>query len=284
MTPETPAEPFTIDEWFCALLARTIRDRELVFHGFGSPCAQIAMYVAKRNHAPAMTLVEGSTYAVDPDPVFIPPTSNDWSLIQGASSVLRFEDLFDLAARGEVDRMFLSGVQIDPWGNTNVTAIGDPRHPKVKIGGGGGGCNMSFTVRRTTLWTTRHRSGRTLVEDCDVVTDLGHRVGNKSRGELGATGGGPDWLVTELGVLRFDDSGRMRLHHLFPDVTLEEAADAARFDVLPVGQPTAPPLPTAPEVAVVRELDPLGVRHREFAEAELERRFMVGDDGAVQPC
>lgn len=283
MSPEVPAEPFTIDEWFCVLLARTIRDRELVFHGFGSPCAQIAMYVAKRNHAPAMTLVEGSTYAVDPDPVFIPPTSNDWSLIEGASAVLRFEDLFDLAARGEVDRMFLSGVQIDPWGNTNVTAIGDPEQPKVKIGGGGGGCNMSFTVRRTTLWTTRHRSGRTLVERCDAVTDLGHRVDGTSRAELGAIGDGPDWLVTELGVLRFDD-GRMRLCHRFPDVDPGEPAAAAQFDVSPVGDLTPPPPPTAAEVAVVRELDPLGVRHREFADAELERRFTVTDDGTVRAC
>ena len=49
---------FTIDEWVCVALARTIRDGEIVFHGFGSPCAQVAMYVAKRTHAPHMVLVE----------------------------------------------------------------------------------------------------------------------------------------------------------------------------------------------------------------------------------
>ena len=110
---------FTIDEWVCVELARTIRDHEVVFHGFGSPAATVAMHVAKRTHAPHTVLVEGSTYAVDPDPVFIPPTSNDWALMRGASHVLRFEELFDLAARGGLDRMFLSGAQIDPHGNTN---------------------------------------------------------------------------------------------------------------------------------------------------------------------
>jgi glutaconate CoA-transferase subunit B len=154
------SDHFTLDEWFCVMLARAIRDGEVVFHGFGSPCAQIAMHVAKRTHARDMTLIEGATYAVNPDPVFIPPTSNDWSLLRDATSVLRFEDFFDLAARGGVDLMFLSGGQIDRWGNTNVTAIGTAERLKVKLGGGGGGCNLSFTVGRTVLRTTRHRSGR----------------------------------------------------------------------------------------------------------------------------
>ena len=37
---------------------------------------------------------------------------------------MRFEEFFDAAVRGDVDRMFLSGGQIDGFGNTNVTAIG----------------------------------------------------------------------------------------------------------------------------------------------------------------
>jgi len=113
---------FSIDEWFVVALARTIRDREVVFHGFGSPCAQVAMHLARRTHARDMLLVEGATYAVNPDPPFIPPTGNDWSLQQGAAYRMRFEEFFDAAVRGDVDRMFLSGVQLDPYGNTNVTA------------------------------------------------------------------------------------------------------------------------------------------------------------------
>ena len=109
--------------------------------------------------------MEGATYAVNPDPVFIPPTSNDLALHQGAVYRMTFEEFFDAACRGDVDRMFLSGGQIDGWGNTNVTAIGpDPTRPKIKLGGGGGGCNISATIGTLTVWTTRHRSGRTLVQ------------------------------------------------------------------------------------------------------------------------
>ena len=170
-------------------LARTVRDREVVFHGFASPCAQVAMHVARRTHAPDCLLVEGATYAVNPDPVFIPPTSNDLALHQGAVYRMTFEEFFDAACRGDVDRMFLSGGQIDGHGNTNVTAIGpDPTRPKIKLGGGGGGCNISATIGALTVWTTRHRSGRTLVRDLDVLTDIGHRTPEGDRAELGLPG------------------------------------------------------------------------------------------------
>jgi glutaconate CoA-transferase, subunit B len=270
---------FTIDEWMCVALADTIRDREVVFHGFGSPCATIAMHVAKRTHARQMVLVEGSTYALDPDPAFVPPTSNDWSIMRRAVHVLRFEELFDLAARGGVDRMFLSGGQIDPYGNTNVTAIGSLDTPKVKLGGGGGGCNLSATVGTTTLWATHHRSGRTLVERCDVITDLGHVTPEGTREQLGFPGGGPEWLVSELGAFDFPD-GRARLRRRYPDVSLDElrAATGFEFIVYPGLRTLPPPDPAA--IALVRRLDPLGVRRREFSERELHRRFRWTDGGA----
>jgi glutaconate CoA-transferase, subunit B len=221
---------WTLDEWFVVALARTIRDREVVFHGFASPCAQVAMHVAKRTHAPESLLVEGATYAIDPAPVFVPPTSNDLALHRDAVYRMRFEEFFDAACRGAVDRMFLSGGQIDGHGNTNVTAIGGMPQPKIKLGGGGGGCNISATIGALTVWTTRHRSGRTLVPRVDFLTDIGHRTPEGDRVQLGYPGGGPEWLVTELGVFDYA-GGHARLRALFPDVTLDDVAAATRFDL-----------------------------------------------------
>jgi glutaconate CoA-transferase subunit B len=263
---------FTIDEWFVVALAHTIRDREVTFHGFASPCAQVAMHVAKRTHAPNMLLVEGAMYAVNPDPPFIPPTSNDLSLRRGANYSMRFEEFFDAAIRGDVDRMFLSGGQIDRHGNTNVTAIGGMPAPKVKMGGGGGGCNLSATVNRLTLWSTHHRSGRCLVNACDFITDLGHQTPAGNRTELGYTGGGPEWLVTELGIFDYSE-GTARLVQVFPDVTIDEIQAVTGFDLVIAPDVVPVPPPTPREVALVREIDPLGVRCREFPAAEMERRF-----------
>jgi glutaconate CoA-transferase subunit B len=263
---------WTIDEWFVVALARTIRPAETVFHGFGSPCAQVAMHVARRTHAPDMVLIEGAMYAINPEPSFIPPTSNDASLRRGAAYSMRFEEFFDAAIRGDVDRMFLSGGQIDGAGNTNVTVIGPLSHPKVKLGGGGGGCNLSATIGHLTLWTTRHRSGHTLVEACDFITDIGHRTPLGTRAELGFTGGGPQWLVTELGVFDFPD-GRARLVQLFPDVSVAQVHAATGFPVQTAGDLRLVRPPSPAELAVVRSVDPLGVRRSEFSPRELERTF-----------
>lgn len=271
---------WTIDEWFVVALARTIRPRETVFHGFGSPCAQVAMHVARRTHAPDMLLVEGATYAVNPDPLFIPPTSNDASLSRGAAYSMRFEEFFDAAIRGDVDRMFLSGGQIDRFGNTNVTVIGPAGRPKVKLGGGGGGCNLSATIGALTLWTTRHRSGRTLVESCDFITDMGHRTPLGTRAGLGFTGGGPQWLVTELGVFDFRD-GRARLVLLFPDVSVAEIRAATGFPLEVAGDLRTVAPPSTAELAAVRSVDPLKVRTSEFSPRELDRVF---EPGGGQDC
>jgi glutaconate CoA-transferase subunit B len=274
---------FSLDEWFVVLLARTIRDREVVFHGFGSPCAQVAMHLAKCTHARDMLLVEGATYALDPSPPFIPRTGNDDSLQRDAVYRMRFEELFDTAVRGDVDRMFLSGGQIDGWGSANVTAIGSPERPTVKLGGGGGGCNLAATVRHLSLWTTRHRSGRVLVSACDFVTDMGHRTRAGTRRQLGFGGAGPEWLVTELGVFDFDVDGHARLRQLFPDVTLEEVRAATGFELRSANL-RPPPAPSDREIAAVRALDPLGVRRLEFSELDLARRFTQGRGRVVHPC
>lgn len=268
--------PFSIDEWFVVLLARTIRDREAVFHGFGSPCAQVAMHVARHTHARDMLLIEGATYALNPDPPFIPPTGNDLALQRGAGYRMRFGEFFDAACRGDLDRMFLSGGQIDGYGSTNVTAIGPAGRPKVKLGGGGGGCNLAATVRRLTLWTTHHRSGRTLVPECDFVTDMGHRTPAGSRTELGFRGGGPQWLITELGVFDFDDDGHARLRQVFPDVAVEEVRAVTGFELRVAGDLTAVRPPGMAELAAMRAVDPLGVRRGEFSAGELRRTFAAG--------
>jgi glutaconate CoA-transferase subunit B len=270
----TGSQGWSLDEWFVVALARTVADGEVVFHGFASPCAQVAMHVARRTHAPGSMLVEGATYAVNPEPAFVPPTSNDLALHRDAVYRMRFEEFFDAACRGAVDRMFLSGGQIDAYGNTNVTAIGGMPHPKIKLGGGGGGANISATIGALTLWTSRHRSGRTLVRQVDFLTDLGHVTPAGNRAELGYTGGGPQWLVTELGVFDYTDQGHARLLATFPDVSVEDVERATGFDlvVAPSLGTVAPP--NADELAAVRAVDPLGVRRLEFGPAELERTFL----------
>jgi len=292
-TTGTPAiTDCTLGETMISALARTIRDGSLVFHGFGSPLVQLAMHVAKRTHARHMVLVAGATYAVDPRPPFLPPTSNDWVLDREAEATLDIEELFDLAASGRMGRMFLSGVQIDRWGSTNVTRLGEGAAMK-KLPGGGGGGNLSCDVEAITLWTGAHRAredrqGRRqfrLVEHCDFVTNVGHRTADgRTRAELGYRGGGPDWLVTDLGLFDFGAAGGMRLRGLYPDTTVDDVVANTGFAPLMVGQLAPIELPTAEVVAIVRGLDPMRVHERELRPEDRDRRFPLGSAAPTGPA
>jgi glutaconate CoA-transferase subunit B len=273
----------SLGEMMIAALARTIEDGTLVFHGFGSPLVQLAMHVAKRTHAPRMVLVAGATYGVDPKPPFLASTSNDWVMDRGASCSLGIEELFDVAAAGRMGRMFLSGLQIDRWGNCNVTVLGYPGI-KLKLPGGGGGCNLSCDAAYITLWTTAHRSpkdaaGRRrfrLVEECDFITNLGHRTrdGIRSR-DLGHRGNGPQWLVTDLGLFDFDADGHMRLKALYPDTSIDDILANTEFKPRLAAHIETIPPPDLPVVDLIRRLDPLKVHEKEIRAEDRGRGFEI---------
>ncbi|MGJ0505558.1 MAG: CoA-transferase [Methylocystis sp.] len=275
----------TIGEMMIAALARTIRDGELVFHGFGSPLAQLAMHVARRTTAPRMVLIAGATYGINPDPPFLTPTTNDWTMDRGAAGWLNIEELFDLAAAGRMGRMFLSGLQIDRWGNCNVTALGR-RGLAMKLPGGGGGGNLSCDARHVTLWTAAHRAlpdaaGRRrfrLVESCDFITNLGHRdASGTSRQAYGHVGGGPEALVTELGVFDFDADGHMRLKGRYADTTTQDIVDSAGFELRVADDIDVIPAPDRRVVEIIRQLDPLKVHEREIRPRDMSRRFDLAE-------
>ena len=273
----------TFGEAMIATLARTVVDGTLVFHGYGSPLVQLALHVAKRTHAPDMILVAGATYAINPDPPFLSPTSNDWVMDRGASQSLDIGELFDLAAAGRMGRMFLSGLQIDEWGNCNVTRIGTEKLA-MKLPGGGGGCNLSCDAERVTLWTTGQRSepdasGRRrhrLVNKCDFVTNLGHRgADGRTRKQLRYRGGGPQWIVTDLGLFDFDDEGHARLCGVYPDVTIEEVRENTEYELRLAEDVFTIPLPDPEVVGIIRRLDPLRIHEDEIQGRDRERSFAL---------
>jgi glutaconate CoA-transferase, subunit B len=280
------AEPITyatLPEVMIYQVACTIQDGELVFHGYGSPVPTLAMLLARRSHAPHMVHIEGATYGINPEPPFLPPTSNDWSLEQGSVMALGISDLFDIAARGDMGRMFLSGVQVDCYGNLNVTAIGDSTSTRVKLPGSGGGCNLSGDVQHITIWTTGHRApvnktGKRqfrFVQHIDFISSIGHfsRDGI-SRQALGLRGGGPDQVVTELGVFDFDPVTHvLRLRALYPDTTVQDVLDNTEFEPVIAPEVSIVPLPAPEHVALIRRFDPLRTHQREFKSTDLSRCF-----------
>ncbi|MGR9073575.1 MAG: CoA-transferase [Gammaproteobacteria bacterium] len=278
-----PLSNCTLGEALIYQISLTIEDGIIAFHGFGSPLVQLALHLAKQNHAPNLVLVAGATYGVNPTPPFLTPTTNDWAMNRESECHLDIEELFDLAACGRLGRMFLSGLQIDRYGNMNVTRLGQETL-KLKLPGGGGGCNLSCDAERLTIWTAAHRAttddkGRRryrLVERCDFITSVGHRTADgKSRAQMGYRGQGPDALVTEMGVFDFDPTGCARLKSVYPDIDPEDVRENTGFEFSVREDFSLTPLPTGEMVKFIRRLDPLKIHERELRPAELRRSFPI---------
>src|SRR5260370_33205256 len=136
-------------------LSRLLRDGERVFHGVASPLPMVAILLARATHAPSLVYLN-ITGSVDPTPRHLPRSTVDPALLEGTRSLITLADAFDLSARGELDTVFLSGMQIDARRRLNMSAIGDYDRPKVRLSGWAGSAFLMPTARRVLLWRTRH--------------------------------------------------------------------------------------------------------------------------------
>jgi glutaconate CoA-transferase subunit B len=163
--------------------------------------------------------------------------------------------LFLQAGHGDVG--FLSGSQVDKYGNINTTVIGDYENPKSRLPGSGG-ANPIGSLARRILIIALHNSRR-LAEKVDFITTPGYIDGPGARERWGLPPNtGPEVLITNKAVLRFDrDAGEAYLESYHPGSSVDDAVENTPWDLNvsdDVGE-TEPP--TAEELRVIREvLDP----------------------------
>ncbi len=241
----TARPPYGPRELMAVALARLLRDGETVFHGVASPLPMVATLLAQRLHAPNLVYLN-ITGSVDPRPERLPVSTVDPALLRGTRALVTLADLFDLSARGRLDTAFLGGVQIDRAGRINLSVIGDPRRPKVRLPGGAGSAALMPTARRTILWRTRH-DARTFVSELPFVTAAGN----------------VDRVVTPLCVLRRLD-GVLDVESVHSFSSPDEVRGATGFPVTVGPETPVTPAPTDKELAGLRELDPAGVVAAEF--------------------
>jgi glutaconate CoA-transferase, subunit B len=243
---------WTADEMMTVAAARALRDGAVCFVGIGLPST--AANLALRTHAPALVLIyESGTLGTRPDR--LPLSIGDGVLAESADAVVSVPEVFNYWLQpGRVDVGFLSGAQIDRFGNLNTTVIGgDYRHPDVRLPGAGGAPEIAAACREVIVVVRQSR--RTFVERVDFVTSLGYGSGPGDRAKLGLTSAGPRLVITDLGVLRPDpDTCELTLTSVHPGVEVDAARAATGWAlrIAPDLATTSPP--TGRELAVLREL------------------------------
>ena len=213
--------------------ARQLRDDEVVFVGIGLP--NIACNLARRLHAPDLVLIYESG-AVGAAPTRLPISIGDPSLVTDSLSVCSMFDVFNFYLQGGlVDVGFLQGAQIDRFGNLNTTVIGDYAHPKVRLPGSGGACEIALLAKRVFVIAPQRK--RSFPERVDFITSPAR----------------PAMVVTDLGCYEFVE-GELVLTSIHPGCTIEQVRENTGWQVaiaenLRVTQP-----PTIEELSVIRDM------------------------------
>ena len=251
---------YTPSEMMIVTAARALAGVRTVFVGVGLPNS--ACNLARRTVAPSLELIyESGVYGARP--ARLPLSIGDPTLISGATSVCSMADLFGLYLQGgRVEVAFLGGAQIDRFGNLNTTVIGDWERPKVRLPGSGGACEIAINAQQIFVIMRLRR--RAFVEQLHFLTSPGHLGGAGERAALGLPGSGPQLVVTDRCVFRFDEATagakEMILESLHPGVNLAEVQKEVDWElkVAPDLSETEPP--AEEELRLLREeLDPQGL-------------------------
>src|SRR6201997_3403567 len=249
----TSGSDYTASELLAVMSARLLRDGQVVFAGVGIPL--LAATLAQRLHAPGLTILfEGGVIGAFVEPGKLPPSTNEQRCARRANMVLGSTDVLLLLQRGYVDVGFMGGAPIDQYGNLNSSFIGDPERPTTRLPGTGGGNDISSL---TQIFIAMKHEKRRFVDRVDFVTSPGFLSGGDSRREAGLTTGGMYRVVTDLGILGFEEhSKRMQLQALHPGVTADQVEANTGFELLVAADVEITDSPTERELAVLRHLDP----------------------------
>jgi glutaconate CoA-transferase subunit B len=241
---------FTPSELMIVNASRALQGCRVVFVGVGLP--NIACNLARHSHSPDMELVyESGVFGAHP--ARLPLSIGDPTLVSRATSVTSMTDLFMYYLQGGlIDVALLGGAQIDRFGNLNTTVINEYTHPKVRLPGSGGACEIAINAKQ--IFMIMRLKKRAFVENLDFLTSPGHLDGHNQRDKLGIPGKGPSLVITDRALFNFDNAEQEMT--LF-EIAEEETVESIQADV---GWPlrVSPDLkamipPTDEELAIIRE-------------------------------
>lgn len=248
---------WTADEMMSVAASRALRDGQACFVGIGLPST--AANLARRLHAPDLVLIyESGTIGTEPDE--LPLSIGDGILADSALSVVSVPEIFNYWLQpGRIDVGFLSGAQLDRFGNINTTVIGEYDEPTVRLPGSGGAPEIAACCREVVV-VMRHQR-RAFVEGVDFVTSVGHGSGPGDRTALGLRGAGPTRVITDLGLLEPDpDTAELTLTALHEGVSVEQVRAETGWDLAVADDLLVTAPPSVQELATLRAMRTVGER------------------------
>ena len=258
------SKDYTVDELLTVLMAREVKNSDVMIVGVATPMVWAAFTLAKLTHAPDAIYhyIMGNSFVLEPRQVTL------LYLEMNLHRAYKFQNsgectLECLPSDTLTTIEFFRPAQIDQNGNTNNICIGDYYKPKVRLPGCAGIADFSmFYSRGQFLYTPRHDT-RTFVpsEKIFFISGVGFQDGKRSI----CGGSGPQCVITNLAYLSFDDeSKKMKIGTIHPGINVEEVEKSTGFElIIPEDLKETRP-PSVKEIKFLRErVDPLGIRKLE---------------------
>lgn len=225
-------------------------DGEIFGSGMGT-IPMLAARLARATFEPDLMISDGAAFYIDGDVAIGENTTS----VEGW---IPFRAVFDTLWGGR-RHVMMGASQIDRFGNTNISAIGDWNKPTVQLLGvrGGPGNTVNHSV---SFWIPNH-SPRVFVESVDMVSGVGYdRVGRLSS-RLRQHHRLPR-VVTDLAVLDFETPDhKMRLRSVHPSIDVDHVIGSTGFDLVVPDEVAVSRAPTATEQQAIEMLDPAGLRY-----------------------
>jgi glutaconate CoA-transferase subunit B len=242
---------YSRSEMMTIAASRALTNDHVCFVGIGLPSA--ACNLARLTHAPNITLIyESGTIRTRPH--VLPLSIGDGELCATALTTVSVPEVFRYWLQaGRINIGFLTGAQIDRFGNLNTTVIGPYEHPKVRLPGGGGAPEIALSCHE--VFIIMRQSTKAFVNQLDFLTSLGNVCDGKMREAFGVHTKGPTKLITDLCMMRPDpETLEFIVQSLHPGVSLAEVLGNSSWPVRCAEKIEETPLPTHSKLETLRDL------------------------------
>jgi glutaconate CoA-transferase subunit B len=249
-----PAPDYSLTELLIVAAAEAWRGNgEVLASGIGV-VPRLAASLAKLTHSPELMLTDAEAYLVE-EPVPLGPRGD---YRPKHSGYMPFARVFDCVWGGK-RHVMIGPIQIDRFGQTNLSGIGDVRRPKVQMLGMRGLPGNSIN-HPNSMFVPSHSPRVFVPGEVDIVGGVGY---NPARLPEGASAAYVDLrlIVTDLCVMDFSGAAHaIRVRSLHPGVSLPEVQAATGFALeAAAALPTTTP-PTPEQLTIIRRLDPHQLR------------------------
>ena len=261
------APEFTLAELAITAASEIFRDETPeVFATLIGTLPKLAGYLAKETFLPGMMMSDG-IYYLAAEPVPLGPRPGYQIQKEGR---IGYERVFTVIARGE-RHAFVGPVQVDRYGQMNLSCIGDYEKPKVTMLGVRG-LPGNTVNNRTSMFFASHNKRALVADEVDMVSGAGY---NPSRYPNGKFPIGLDHrqIVTNLCTLDFQGANHsIRVRSLHPGVSFEEVQDNTGFDLVRPDNIPETQAPTQAQLDIIAKYDPHNLRAYVFKDNPAGRR------------